>query len=145
MSATPPDLAQPEAVLHAVGDVSLRLLAGAVPRKTLEHLKRTLQQTPTEYPWQVVVQTVLADPVDSQQVVQQGLQAQRDWILRGGRETPGKPITTRAKGLLAKLVAQLIFLSLFAVVVAAGLVLLRYHYPSLDIYRALELLPARRP
>ena len=135
MSPTPPDLAQPDEALQAVGAVSLRLLAGAVPRQTMQQLQRTVRQSPSEFPWQIVTQAVLADPVDPQQLVQQGLRAQRDWIVRGGRETPATPVTQRAKGLLAKLCAQAIFLLLYTVVVVVALLLLRHKVPELDIYR----------
>ncbi|MBX3461721.1 MAG: hypothetical protein KF830_01005 [Planctomycetes bacterium] len=133
----PPDLGDPEAARQAIGEVSLRLLAGAVPRRTLEQLQRTVQQTPAEYPWQIVTQAVLAEPVDPQRLVQQGLEAQRDWIVRGGRERPAAPVGQRAKGLLARFVAQAIFGLIWTVVVVAGLLLLKHKLPELDIYRLL--------
>lgn len=140
MTPTPPDLAQPDDTLQAVGAVSLRLLAGAVSRPTMDQLRRTLDQSPAEYPWQVVTQTVLAESVDPQRLVQQGLQAQRDWILRGGRETPGRSLTTKAKGFVARLVAQTIFGGLFALVLVTGLLVLKYKLPDYDIYRILTWL-----
>ena len=106
--------------IEGIAAVSLRLLAGTVSRKTLEALKRTLLASPDEYPWRVVNQVVLGETVDEQQLAQQGLRAQRDWILRGGRENPGKPLGLQAKTLLAKITAQ----SLFAVVFAVVLVVL---------------------
>lgn len=130
-----PDLAQPDDTMQAVGAVSLRLLAGAVPKKTMEQLQRTVQQSPAEYPWQAITQAVLAEPVEPQKLVQQGLQAQRDWILRGGREKPGPSLGRRTKGFLARLCAQAIFALLFAVVLIAVLVLVQYKKPELDIYR----------
>lgn len=123
--------------MAAVEAVSLRLLAGAVSRRTMEQLQRTVQQSPAEFPWQVVTQAVLAEPADLQRLVQQGLQAQRDWIVRGGREMPAKPISLRAKGLLARLCAQLIFLSIYSVVLVVALLLLKYKLPDFDIYRIL--------
>lgn len=138
MSATPPDLAQPADVLGAVSAVSLRLLAGAVPKRTMEQLQRTLRQSHAEFPWQVVTQAVLSEPVDPQQLVQQGLAAQRDWILRGGRETPRPQVGARAKGLLARLCAQLVFGALYTVVILAILLLLKHKLPELDIYRVLD-------
>lgn len=145
MSAQPPDLEHPEQTLQAVGEVSLRLMAGAVPKRTIEQLQRTVQQSAAEYPWQVVTQVILAEPIAPQQLVQQGLQAQRDWILRGGRETPGKPIGQRAKGLLAKLVAQLIFLVLLSAVLYAALLLVKHKLPGFDLYAPLEWLYATFP
>ena len=137
MTETPPDLEQPDDTLQAVGAVSLRLMAGAVSKRTMEQLQRTVQQSPTEFPWQVVTQAVLAEPVDPQKLVQQGLQAQRDWIVRGGRERPAPPLSQRAKGLLARFVAQLIFCSIWALVVVVLLLLLKYKLPDFDIYRIL--------
>jgi hypothetical protein len=137
MTSTPPDLARPDDTLHAVEATSLRLLAGAVPKRTLEQLKRTLQQSPTEYPWQVVTQVVLAEPVDEQRLVQQGLAAQRDWILRGGRETPGPGVAHHAKSFFARLCAQLIFGALYAIVILVVLLLLKAKLPWFDIYRVL--------
>lgn len=137
MTPTPPDLAQPDDTLQAVGAVSLRLLAGAVPKRTMEQLQRTVQQSPSEYPWQAVTQAVLAEPVEPQRLVQQGLQAQRDWILRGGREKPPPPIAQRTKGFVARLCAQLVFGLIYALVVVVALLLLKYKMPDFDIYRLL--------
>lgn len=137
MTPTPPDLGQPEATLAAVSEVSLRLLAGAVSKPTMERLQNTLRQSPSEFPWQVVTQAVLAEPVDAQRLVHQGLAAQRDWIARGGRETPTAPIAYRAKTLLARICAQLIFGALFTLVLLAVLLLLKHKMPGFDIYRIL--------
>jgi len=137
MSPTPPDLSHPEQALDAVSAVSLRLLAGTVSKKTMDQLQRTLQQSSSEFPWQVVTQAVLAEPADPQKLVQQGLKAQRDWILRGGREVPGRTLGTKAKGVLAKLCAQAIFLSLWSLVLLVALLLLKHKLPGFDIYRPL--------
>jgi len=149
MSAQPPDLEHPEQTLHAVGEVSLRLMAGAVPKRTIEQLQRTVQQSAAEYPWQVVTQVILAEALPTQQLVQQGLQAQRDWLLRGGRETPGKPLGQRAKGLLARLLAQLIFLLVLTAVLYIALLLVKHKLPGFDLYAPLEWLyttfPKTRP
>jgi hypothetical protein len=137
MTATPPDLARPDDTMQAVAAVSLRLMAGAVPKRTLEDLRRSVQASAAEYPWQVVTQAILAAPAEPQQLVQQGLVAQRDWILRGGRETPSPRLSTRAKGLFARLCAQLIFGLIYAVVIIVLLLLLKYKLPDWDIYRLL--------
>lgn len=138
MTDTPPDLARPDDTVAAVGAVSLRLLAGAVPKRTMDQLRRTLQQSPSEFPWQVVTQAVLAEPVDEQKLLQQGLAAQRDWILRGGRETPGPGLVHHTKSFFAKVVAQLIFAALFTIVLVTILILLKYKMPEFDIYRVLD-------
>ena len=123
--------------MAAVAAVSLRLMSGSVGKRTLEQLQRTVEQSPAEYPWQIVTQAVLAEPVEPQRLVQQGLQAQRDWIVRGGRETPSRPLAQQAKGFLAKLVAQAIFAALFAVVMLVILLLAKYRF-DFDIYRILD-------
>lgn len=145
MSSEPEDLAEPKDVMTSAAEVSLRLLAGSVPRRTLEALKRTVQQSPSEYPWQVVTRAVLAEPVDEQQLVQNGLRAQRDWILRGGRETPGRPLSVQAKTFVAKVLSQLIFVLVYTVVIAVLLLLLRHRWPELDLYRILDWLYATFP
>lgn len=128
---------QPHETVAAVGAVSLRLLAGAVPKRTMEQLQRTVQQSSGEYPWRVVTQAVLADPVDEHALVQQGLKAQRDWIVRGGRERPAPPVSHRAKRFVARLVAQTIFCAVWTLVVIAVLLLLKHKLPEIDIYRLL--------
>lgn len=137
MTDTPPDLARPDDTVAAVGAVSLRLLAGAVPKRTMDQLQRA-PQSPSEFPWQVVTQAVLAEPVDEQKLLQQGLAAQRDWILRGGRETPGPGLVHHTKSFFAKVVAQLIFAALFTIVLVTILILLKYKMPEFDIYRVLD-------
>jgi hypothetical protein len=144
------DLDQPAAAYEAVAHASLRLLAGAVDRPLFAQLQRQLAASPDSYPWQEATRALLAPPVDAQQLVQRGLQAQRDWILRGGRETPKPALARRAKGLLARLCAQLLFAVLFAVVLLVALLAVKHRWPELDIYQALDWLyrtfPAlRRP
>lgn len=126
--------------MAAIGAVSARLLAGVVSKRTLEALRRTVEASPAEYPWQVVGQVVLQEPVEPQDLAQRALRAQRDWILRGGRENPGKPIGLQAKTFLAKVVAQTIFLGFFTVAVVALLLLLKHQWPAIDIYAFLEWL-----
>lgn len=136
----PPDSAEPDGTLQAVGAVSLRLMAGTVQKRTLDQLRRTLQECASEYPWQVVTQAVLAEPVEPQRLVQQGLAAQRDWILRGGRETPGPSLGRRTKGFFARIVAELIFFVVMSVFVVGALMLCKHQWPEIDIYRLLAWL-----
>ena len=137
MSETPPDLTEAEQTLRAVSEVSLRLLAGTVSKQKMEQLRRTVEQSTAEFPWQIVTQAVLAEEVDPQRLVQQGLAAQRDWILRGGRTAKGPSITHRTKGFVARLTAQLIFFVIFLVVIVAALLVLKFKLPDFDIYRIL--------
>lgn len=145
MSQAAPDLGSPDETMTAVAAVSLRLMAGTVSRKTMEQLKRTVQETPSEYPWQVVTQAVLAEAVDEQKLVQQGLRAQRDWVVRGGRQDPGRPLDVRAKTLLAKLLTQLIVFGLYTVLIIALLLLIKQRVPGFDIYRVLSWLQETFP
>ena len=133
-----PDPGRPEEVHDAVAHASLRLLAGAVPKATLERLRREAKAAAAEYPWEAATRALLADVVEPGQLVQRGLAAQRDWILRGGRETPKPGLGVRTKGLFARLAAQLVFGLLYGVVVVVGLVALKYKHPSIDIYVAVD-------
>ncbi len=125
-----------------MAQAALRLMAGAVPKASLERLRRAAQDAGAEYPWESSTRAILAEPVDPQRLVQQGLTAQRDWILRGGREAPKPGIGMRAKGLLARLCAQLVFGALFLLVLVAGLVAVKYQWPQVDIYVAVGWLAA---
>jgi hypothetical protein len=145
-----PDLDDPQQLEAAVREVSLRLMAGGVSRSTMKQLQKQLRETVGDHPWQDVTRRILAEPVDSQRLVQQGLSAQRDWVWRGGRETPGPSMGRRTKGFFARITAQMIFLSIWAVIVVAALLALRLKFPGFDIYRVLgwlhdmfpELIPA---
>ena len=141
-----PDLNDGDEALKAVGQASLRLMAGAVSKPKMAQLKLTAQQDEAQYPWQQITQAILSEDVDNQSLVKQGLVAQRDWVLRGGRVAKGPSVTKRAKGLFARLAAQLIFGSIFLVVVVLSLLLLRYRF-GWNIYwlldRALELVGAQ--
>jgi hypothetical protein len=138
MTSTPDDLARPDDTVEQVARANLRLMAGTVSKRTMEQLQRTLQQNPSEFPWQVVTQVLLAEPVDEQRLVQQALVAQRDWIVRGGRETPRPSVSHRAKGLLARICAQLIFAAIFTLVLVLILLLLEHLNPALDLSRVLH-------
>jgi hypothetical protein len=132
-----PDLSDPKQVLDAVSHASLRLLAGTVSKGTMQQLRRTLEQSPSEFPWQASTQAILAEPVDEQRLVQQGLAAQRDGVLRGGRTAPGPGVVRRTKGFVARVMAQLVFGLCYSLVIIAALLLLKYKLPDFDIYRVL--------
>jgi hypothetical protein len=131
--------------VRPVAEVSLRLMAGVVSRKLMDTLQRTVRQNPAEYPWQVVNQAVLAETVDPARLVQQGLRAQRDWIVRGGRENPSRPLGLRAKTLLAMVLSRLLFFAAYTAAVAVLLLLLKQKWPGLDLYRILYWLQAALP
>jgi hypothetical protein len=145
MSEQVPDPGQPADTLTAAGAVSLRLLAGTVSKKTMQSLKRTVAESPAKYPWRSVTEAILAEPVDERELVQQGLRAQREWILRGGREVPGRPASARAKSIVARLLAQSIFLFVATLTVLAVLLALKNRWPDVDIYRILTWMQEAKP
>lgn len=138
--ATGPDLDDPQQLLDAIRDVSLRLIAGGVPRPAMTQLQKLLRENIGDYPWQQVTQRILAEPVDYQKLVQQALGAHRDWVWRGGREKPAPSLAHRGKGLLAKICAQAIFLAIWAIVVVIALLAIKHGFPNFDIYAALDWL-----
>lgn len=141
----PLDLSDPNDALQAVSEASLRLMAGAVSKPRLAQLRIAAQEEETDYPWQRVTQAILSEPVEGQDLVKQGLIAQRDWVLRGGRVAKGPSVTRRAKGFFARLTAQLIFGVIFATVFVLMLLLLEYRF-GWNIYwlldKTLELIGA---
>ena len=140
-----PDLSDPDDAFHAVSEASLRLMAGAVSKPRLAQLKIVAQEQETDYPWQRITQAIVSESVDGQDLVKQGLIAQRDWILRGGRVAKGPSIKSRAKGFFARLTAQLIFGVIFTTVIVLTLLLLEYRF-GWNIYwlldKTLELIGA---
>lgn len=134
----PASAPQSHETLEAIAGVSLRLMAGTVSRNTMDALKRTVLSSPEDYPWRVVNQVVLGESVDEQRLAEQGIRAQRDWILRGGRENPGKPVGLKVKTFFAKLVAQSIFGLIFAAVLVLLLLLIKHKWPEINIYWLLD-------
>ncbi|MCA8973670.1 MAG: hypothetical protein KDC98_03065 [Planctomycetes bacterium] len=141
-SPTPaaPNLDDPEQLIAAVREVSLILMGNGLPRQSMSQLQKMLRENVGDFPWQEVTRRILTEPVDMQRIVQQALAAQRDWIWRGGRETPGPSAGHRAKGFVAKICAQTIFLAIWAIVIVVTLVVLKHGNPSIDIYGVLEWL-----
>lgn len=140
MDQQPPETAAADATSQAVAAVAMRLMAGGVSRKLMDTLQRTVRQNPVEYPWQVVNQAILAEAGDDQKLVQQALRAQRDWILRGGRENPGRPMGVRAKTLLAMLLSRVLFFGVYTLAVCVLLILLKQKLPWFDLYAILRWL-----
>ncbi|MCA8943835.1 MAG: hypothetical protein KDB80_14830 [Planctomycetes bacterium] len=142
----------PDPLLTRVGEVSLRMMARTVPADTVQHLQARLYAQPDEYPWEDVVDAVLADPVDPSELLNRGLQGQRDWVLRGGAAAaparPGggartgrpKTLKVRGKTLVAAAIVRSGFFVLYTAVVVGILILLRHKFPWFDIYRVLEWL-----
>ncbi len=139
-AAAPDDTEPLDPVTSRVALSALRLLAGTVPKKRLQALRQTVDKAGGEYPWERVTDALNAEPAEQQQLVQQGLRAQRDWILREGRETPKASMKSRGKGFMARLLGRLIFFALILLVAVILLILLKARWPDLDIYGPLPWL-----
>jgi hypothetical protein len=124
-------------VFSQICESNARLMAGQVHKSTLKELQKMVHGSPSEYPWEPVVARILRDPVDVAKFTTQALRSQRDWVVRGGRETPGKGLRRRAKGFVARLVARLIFLAVLIPAVVFLLVLVKHKWADADIYRIL--------
>ncbi len=115
-------------------EASHRLMAGTVPKRTLQDLQKLVLSRSDNYPWREVVDAVVASDAGQDDLISRGLRAQRDWILRGGREMPGPRVQMRAKALAARLVAQALFLSIWTAFVLLLLILAKARFPEADIY-----------
>lgn len=135
----------PEVLFQEISELSLRLMAGSVPRRTMKDLQRIVQGSGEAYPWDAVLARALKDPVDQHDLVNRGLRAQRDWVWRGGRTNPGKGARVRAKTFLASLVAKLLFFVLYTLALVCLLVLVEQIWPHLDISRILHFLQEHLP
>ncbi len=145
MTQQPPNVDEADQTERDVADAALRLMAGVLPKRQLETLQRTARASTQNYPWEAITDSILAVPADPEDLVRRGLRAQRDWILRGGRETPGKSLKTRGKTLFAKVLAWSFFLVLFSLAVVVLLILLRQKWPDFDIYAVLRWLQETWP
>jgi hypothetical protein len=83
-----------------------------------------------------VIDAVLREPLAAEELTRKALKSQRDWVIRGGRETPGKGVRQHARSFLARLTARVIFTAIFIPCVVVLLVLLKLRWPDLDIYAA---------
>lgn len=135
--------AEQDPTVARVAETSLRMMAGAVTPPTRKRIRAMAEGASAAYPWTEVVEAVLADPVDPSVLVQMGLAAQRDWVVRGGgavaaasapppRSAPG--LGYRLKRFLAVNLARLLFHAVFAVALIVLLILIRKTWPALDIY-----------
>ncbi len=120
-------------------------MAGAVPRKTMNSLQKLVQGARKDYPWESVLDSILESPMASDRLVHQGLLAQRDWIMRGGRETPRKRLAVQGKTILARLMVRTLFFVLYTGAVCALLVLLKQVAPKMDLYIVLNWLQQAFP
>ena len=124
-------------IFSSICESTTRLIAGAVSRSTMKELQKTVNAATTVYPWEVVVDRILREQVDQTELTERALRAQRDWVVRGGRQTPGKGLTYKTKSLVARLLARVVFLAILIPVVVTLLVLVKQKWPEFDIYRIL--------
>ena len=127
-------------VFSRICESTTRLTAGLVNRSTMKELQGAVAASPAEYPWEAVVDRILREPLDTTEVTKKALRAQRDWVVRGGRETPGKSVGYHAKSFVARMMARCIFMLIFIPMVVIVLVLVKQKWPELDIYRILHWL-----
>lgn len=135
----------PEVLFQEISELSLRLMAGSVPKRTMKDLQRIVDKSNDAYPWDAVLERALEDPVDQNELVSRGLRAQRDWVWRGGRTNPGKGVRMRAKTFAAGLAAKLVFLVLYTLALVCLLVLVEQMWPHMDISRILHFLQDKLP
>ncbi len=76
-------LAEQDVRVARLGEVSLRMMAGAVGDETLAQVRKRVAEDPAFYPWEDVVRLVVAEPVDPSELVNRALVAQRDWLVTG--------------------------------------------------------------
>ncbi|MEZ5965293.1 MAG: hypothetical protein R3F56_15780 [Planctomycetota bacterium] len=146
MESTQPEPAMPLA--QRVGEVSLRMMANAIPRKTQDRVRALMAEASQDYPWQRVVDTVLAEPVDEQDLLGRGLRAQRDWFARASvtaTARAGRAVRVAGKTALAYAISRVIFFTLYTATVILVLVLAKHHWPQFDIYRILDWLRSVLP
>lgn len=135
----------PEVLFQEISELSLRLMAGSVSRRTMKDLQRIVEKSGQAYPWDAVLDRALEDPVDQHDLVSRGLRAQRDWVFRGGRTNPGKGVRVKAKTFLAALVVKLLFFVLYTLALVCLLVLVEQIWPDMDISRILHFLQDKLP
>ena len=134
--------AEQDPTVARVAEASLRMMAGTVSPATRRRTKELAAAAAGGYPWDAVVTAVLADPIDPSVLVQKGLTAQRDWVVKtaaaGAPASPaprsGPALSYRIKRLLAVSLARLMFYALFTLCLLTLLVLVRKALPWADLY-----------
>ncbi len=113
-------------------------MSGLISRRTMRELQQEADRAGDGYPWQEITVAICKEPLDEEKLFEQGLRAQRDWIARGGRETPKPGVRSRGKRGLANLLARLIFFTLYTCAVIGLLTLLEAKWPQTNIYEVFE-------
>lgn len=140
-----PQTTEPDPIFSRICETSTRLMGGAVNRSTMKKLQKLVRADGDSYPWEEVVDRVLAEEMAPAELTKTALKSQRDWVVRGGRQTPGKSVRHHAKSLLAKVLAKLIFMVILMACIIVLLVLCKLRWPEIDIYAANEWLAEAWP
>ncbi|MEE2887985.1 MAG: hypothetical protein VX951_11210 [Planctomycetota bacterium] len=140
-----PETPQPDPVFSRICETSARLMGGVVNRTAMKELQKLVRSESTSYPWEEVVDRVLSSGPPAAELATAALKSQRDWIVRGGRQTPGKNVRHRAKSMVARLMARLVFMAILLASVVALLILCKLRWPGVDIYLANDWLAAAWP
>jgi hypothetical protein len=130
-------------VVRRAGEVSLRMMANAIPKRTHERVRGLLANAGDEYPWREVVDEVLAEPIANDDLLARGLRAQRDWFSRTAvpaTARAGRAVRVAGKTALAFALSRAIFFVIYTLAVVVLLVLAKHHWPWCDIYRLLDWL-----
>jgi hypothetical protein len=115
----------------AAGEVAMRLLADRVPRPTMAALQRLVQEGRDQYPLAAIAKALAADPIGDAELYQQLLRAERDWILRGGRERRAIAASRPNKSLLARILGQSLLVAVTALAVLSVLLAIKVRHPEL--------------
>ena len=140
-----PQTSTPDPVFSRICEVSARLMGGAVHRSTMKELQKVTRSNSASYPWETVVDRVLSEQVGPAELTKMALKSQRDWIVRGGRETPGPRLRHQAKSFVAKMLARLIFMAILITSLVILLVVCKLCWPAVDIYAANDWLSTTWP
>jgi hypothetical protein len=139
------------ATIGKIADASLRMMAGAVSPDCQRALREIVHANPEQYPWERVIDIVLAEPADPSELANRALVAQRKWILRSSGES--RPARSRPNRSLSVVVKTWIAIALvrggFQIALAAVfvvlLLVLKSRWPRADVYRILDWLRETLP
>ncbi len=111
----------------------------------MKDLQKVVRSDSASYPWEAVVDRVLAEQVGPSELTKMALKSQRDWVVRGGREAPGPRLRHQAKSFVAKMLARLIFMAILIIFLVVLLVVCKLCWPAVDIYAANDWLTTTWP
>ena len=114
----------------AASEVAMRLLSERVPRPTMAALQRLIQESGGQYPLPAIAKTLAADPIGDAELYSQLLRAEREWILRGGRERRAVGPSRPNRSLLARMLGQSLLVVVTALAVLSVLLAIRVRHPE---------------